>query len=68
MSPPPKSKPPTRNSTRLARDATLPEDDAEKALEEIVAFQSKLDDRRGSGSRFCEKSEREVVSKKRRNV
>jgi hypothetical protein len=68
MSPPPKSKALTRNSTRLTRYATLSEDDAEQALKEIVAVHGKLVDRRGSSSRFCEKSEREVLSKKRRNV
>jgi hypothetical protein len=68
MSPPPKSKPLTRNSTRLTRDPTLSEDDAEQALKEIVAVQDKLANRRDDSSRFCEKSERKVVSKKRRNV
>jgi hypothetical protein len=46
MSPASKSKPLRRNSTRMRRDATRPEDDAEHALNEIVAAQAKLTDQR----------------------
>jgi hypothetical protein len=46
MSPPPKSKPATRNPARPPRYAARFEDDAEQTLKEIVAVQLKSADRR----------------------
>jgi hypothetical protein len=55
MNPAPKSKPLRRNSARLMRDAARPEDDAEHALKEIVAFHAKLADRRDDSARVLRK-------------
>jgi len=65
MRPAPKSKSVRRNLARPTRVAARFEDDAEQALEEIVAAQAKLTNDVETAQDFCEKTDRKVVNKER---